>query len=315
MIISASRRTDIPAFYSDWFFNRIKEGFLLVRNPMNIHQVSRINLTPDVVDCIVFWTKNPGPMINRLSELNEYNYYFQFTLNSYDKSIEPDVPEKKILINTFQELSKKLGKDRVIWRYDPILLTDSFDIQYHIKWFEYLANKLNEYTNKCVISFVDLYKKTERNLKGINMMPMDKAAINNIASQLSLIASKYHLQIESCSEDFDLDNYNIKHGKCIDDTLISKIIGKRLNSEKDPNQRLSCGCIKSLDIGAYNTCKHNCFYCYANLNKEVVKKNIQSHNDNSPLICGELGEKDKINVRTVSSNVETQFSIEDYISI
>lgn len=313
MIISASRRTDIPAFYSDWFFNRIKEGFLLVRNPMNLHQVSRINLSPDVVDCIVFWTKNPQPMLTRLSELNGFNYYFQFTLNSYDKSIEANVPEKKKLIKTFQELSDNLGKDRVIWRYDPILLTSKFDVEYHIKWFEYLAEKLSAYTNRCVISFVDLYKKTERNLQGINLLPLDKQAMNDIARQISLISLKYNIQIESCSEDIDLDSYNIKHGKCIDDILISKIIGKKLNLDKDPNQRLSCGCVKGLDIGAYNTCKHNCFYCYANFNKEVVKKNVQLHNDKSPLLFGELGEKDKVTVRSVSSNIiNTQLSIDDY---
>lgn len=311
MIISASRRTDIPAFYADWFFNRIKEQFLLVRNPMNTHQVSRINLSPDVVDCIVFWTKNPQPMLNRIPELNGYSFYFQFTLNSYDKSIEANVPEKKYLIKTFQELSDKIGKNRVVWRYDPIILTDKFDVGYHIKWFEYLAEKLSDYTNKCVISFVDLYKKTERNMKGINLLPMGTLEMNDIARQISIIASKCNLQLESCSEDIDLEKNNIKHGQCIDDILISQITGKKLCLEKDPNQRLSCGCIKSFDIGAYNTCKHNCFYCYANINREVVEKNNKLHNSKSPLLYGHLSQKDKVTMRHVRSDEDTQLSLID----
>src|SRR5699024_7318732 len=142
-------------------FNRIKEGHVLVRNPFNKKQVSKIDLSTDVIDCIVFWTKNPKRMIKRLNELEKYYYYFQFTLNSYDKTLEKNVPEKKYLINTFIELSNKIGRDKVIWRYDPIILTDKFTKEYHYKWFEYLAKQLSPYTNKCIISFLDLYKKTE----------------------------------------------------------------------------------------------------------------------------------------------------------
>lgn len=159
MILSVSRRTDIPAFYSDWFFNRLQAGFVDVRNPMNIHQISRIKISPDVVDCIVFWTKNPKKMLDRLDELSGYNYYFQFTINPYDKQIEHYVPQKSEVIATFQALSMKIGPEKVIWRYDPILLTNKIDVNYHIKYFNELAKRLNGYTNRCVISFVDLYKK------------------------------------------------------------------------------------------------------------------------------------------------------------
>ena len=172
--------------------------------------------------------KNPQPLINRLSKLDRYNYYFQFTLNSYDETIEANVPEKKHLIKTFQELSAKIGRDRVIWRYDPILLTKKFDVNYHVKWFEYLADVLSGHTKKCVISFIDIYKKTERNLRGIDLIPMSEQLINELAFQVSIIAKKYDLQIEFCCEDIDLVKYNIKPGKCIDDELISKIIGKNL---------------------------------------------------------------------------------------
>ena len=179
MIISASRRTDIPAFYSDWFFNRIKEGYVLVRNPMNIHQVSKIKLSPDVVDCIVFWTKNPKPMLDKLDELKDYRYYFQFTLNSYSNDIEPNVPSKsEEIINTFKQLSDLIGRDRVIWRYDPIILSEKYTVQYHIKYFEKLSQILNGSFNKCVISFVDFYKKNARTLNESKINEPVKEEIN-----------------------------------------------------------------------------------------------------------------------------------------
>ncbi len=312
MILSASRRTDIPAFYSEWFFNRIKEGYLLVRNPMNIHQVSRINLSPQLVDCIVFWTKNPKPMLKRLDELKNYKYYFQFTLNSYDKTIEPNVPLKKDLIETFIKMSTLIGKERVIWRYDPILLTNVFTKEYHYKWFEKLAQKLSPYTNKCVISFVDLYKKTERNLKGIELLPLTNSDMKEIANNLAAISSNYGFSIETCSEAISLENCNIVHGKCINDRLISSIIGTPLTIEKDPYQREICGCVKSIDVGAYNTCKHECFYCYANFSKDTVIKNISQHNSKSPLLFGELGENDKITDRDMKSYVDKQISLIDF---
>ena len=166
MILSVSRRTDIPNYYSEWFFNRIKERFVYVRNPMNEHQISKIDLSPDVVDCIVFWTKNPEPMITRLDELSKYNYYFQFTLTGYGKDIECNVPHKKEkMIPIFRELSRKIGKQKVIWRYDPIFFTKKYTPEYHLKAFEQIAMALKGYTEKCVISFVDVYAKNKRNMK------------------------------------------------------------------------------------------------------------------------------------------------------
>lgn len=305
MILSVSRRTDIPAFYSEWFFKRLKEGYLLVRNPINAHQISKVELNPNVIDCIVFWTKNSKPMLSQLDYLKDYKYYFQFTLKSYDKTLEPNVLSKKHLINTFIELSEKIGREKVIWRYDPIILTDIFTKEYHYKWFEYIAKKLCNYTNKCVISFLDLYKKTERNLKDIKITPLSKVDMEEIAYRLSLIASKYSLTIESCSEEIELEKFGIKHGKCIDYRLISEIIGCKLNIEKDPNQRDICGCVKSIDIGAYNTCKHGCLYCYANFSKETVIRQVKEHNADSPLLIGELNGNEKITVKEVKSYVES----------
>ena len=169
MILSVSRRTDIPNYYSEWFYNRIKEGFLYVRNPMNAHQISEIKITPDVVVCIVFWTKNPLPMIKRLDEIKDYNYYFQFTLTGYGNDVEINLPNKKTkMIPVFQELSEKIGKQKVIWRYDPIFFSDRYTKEYHLKAFKSIAEALSGYTEKCVISFVDIYPKNKKNMDGLS---------------------------------------------------------------------------------------------------------------------------------------------------
>lgn len=312
MILSVSRRTDIPAFYSDWFFNRLREGYVLVKNPMNAKQISKVILTPETIDCIVFWTKDPTPMIHRLDEIKNYPYYFQFTLNSYDLSLELNVPKKKHLIDAFIALSNKIGKERVIWRYDPILLTDSFDKEYHFKWFEYLASRLSDYTNKCVISFLDLYRKTKRNLKAIPLLSIQLEDMNDIASNISKIAASYNLAIESCSEEIDLQRFNIKHGRCIDPKLISDILKIKIDVDKDPNQRLECGCVKSIDIGEYNTCNHECLYCYANFSKGTVQKNVALHDNNSPLLIGNLNGDERIYEREMIFYKKSQISLFDY---
>lgn len=315
MIISASRRTDIPNYFSDWFINRIKEGYVCVRNPMNIYQVSKIPLTPEIVDCIVFWTKNPRNIMSRLEEIGEYTYYFQFTLTGYGKDIEPNLPSKRDeLIPTFIELSNMIGKEKVIWRYDPILISEKYTVDYHVKAFKEIAEKLSQYTEKVVISFVDLYTKTQRNTKDLELKKLYKDDMRTIAKELSTIAQDNNLVIESCAELIDLDELNIKHGKCIDDDLIKRIMGCDLNVNKDNGQRLECGCVESIEIGAYNTCKNGCKYCYANFNDKAVIENNKVHNPLSPLLCGEIDvEKDKVNDRKVASLRERQISIFDML--
>ena len=232
MILSVSRRTDVPNYYSDWFVNRIKEGFLYVRNPMNAHQISRIDLSPDVVDCIVFWTKNPANMMEKLECLKDYVYYFQFTLTGYGKDIEPNLPNKREeLISTFKALSKKIGKEKVIWRYDPILISKRYTMDYHLKAFEEIASSLADYTEKVVISFVDLYAKTQRNTKELGIRQMTNDEMISLAAQMVQIASKYNLVIESCAEQINLHNVGVQHGSCIDKKLIEKILGCKLIGE------------------------------------------------------------------------------------
>ena len=301
MILSVSRRTDIPAFYSEWFYNRIKEGYVYVRNPMNIHQVSKINLSPDVIDCIVFWSKNPRPMLRRLDELKDYLYYFQFTINPYSIGLEVNVPTKNSIIDTFKELSSKIGPDRVIWRYDPIIITDKVTIEYHIKYFEEIARRLSGYTKTCVISFLDLYKKTERNLQNTYARELYQNEMLTIATALVRVATQYGITIQSCAEKIELDSIGIKHGHCIDNVLIEDLLGVKLIVSKDKNQRPECGCVQSIDIGEYNTCSHNCKYCYANFNGQAVQDKVKRHNPNSPLLIGDLLPSDKVSERKIFS--------------
>ena len=312
MILSVSRRTDIPNYYSEWFYNRIKDGFVYVRNPMNIHQVSKIDISPDVVDCIVFWTKNPEPMIERLDELAAYEYYFQFTLTGYGKDIESNVPHKKEkMIPIFHQLSEKIGCKKVIWRYDPIIFTKIYTPEYHLKAFEQIANALRGYTNKCVISFVDVYTKNKKKIKELDAYDLDEASLIDFSKKISEIAKANGIVMSSCAENIDLSQCGIEHNCCIDKKLIEDIIGCKIEVGKDKNQRLECGCVESVEIGTYNTCKNGCKYCYANYSEESVAQNCNKYDLYSPLLCGILTEEDKVNVRKVKSLKKEQLSFFD----
>lgn len=302
MIISASRRTDIPSFYSEWFMNRIREGSVLVRNPMNRQQVSRVDLSPDGVDCIVFWTKNPKPMLDRLDELGDYSFYFQFTLNSYGKDVEGGLPFKgKEIIDTFKRLSDKIGRERVIWRYDPIFLSDRYCSEYHVHYFERLAFQLKDYTEKCTISFIDIYSKIERNMLLLGMWSVSDEVKRELARDIATIALGYGLRVESCAEKIGLSDLGITRGRCIDDQLIERLINCPIDVKRDRGQRLECGCRVSIDIGAYNTCENGCKYCYANHSSASVRGNILNHDFGSPLLCGILTDEDKISERSLKS--------------
>lgn len=302
MILSVSRRTDVPNYYSEWFYNRIKEGFVYVRNPMNLRQVSKVAISPEVVDCIVFWTKNPEPMLDRLDELSAYRYYFQFTLTGYGTDIERNVPHKKEkLIPVFQKLSDKIGKQRVIWRYDPILFTKAYTPEYHLRAFEQIAAALSDYTEKCVVSFVDAYAKNQKNMRAIGAYDLSGAELSEFAAKLCRIARRFGMKMGSCAERADFSECGIEHNSCIDKTLIESLAGYRIKAGKDRNQRQECGCAESIDIGTYNTCKNGCKYCYANYSEESVQKNCAKYNPLSPILCGAVEEQDKIGERKVKS--------------
>ncbi len=310
MIISASRRTDIPNYYSDWFCRRLKEGFLYVRNPMNLHQISRINLSPEAVDCIVFWTKNPEPMMERLEELKDYHYYFQFTLTGYGRDIEPNVPHKKEkMLPTFKRLSERLGNKRVIWRYDPIIFTNTYTKEYHVKAFKQIAEALNGYTRKCVISFVDVYAKNLKNMNALHTYELKEEELKSFARQLSEIAHGNGMEIAACAEVMDLSDCGIGRNCCIDKNLIEEIIGGKIKAGKDKNQREACGCIESVEIGCYDTCQNGCKYCYANRGQGAVDRNCLQYDVDSPLLCQKVLQGDRVTERKARSLREWQLSL------
>ena len=243
MILSASRRTDIPNYYAEWFLSRLRDGFLYVRNPMNPHQVSQIDLSPSAVDCIVFWTKNPADMLPHLDRLQDYHYAFQFTFTGYDRDIEPHLPDKRgALMETFKRLSDRIGPHRVVWRYDPILINPRYTLQRHPEVFDFMAKELSGYTEKVVISFVDFYTKTSRNMQELRVQSPEPEQLLLLGAELSKIAKSHSLNIESCAETLDLSSVGIAHGSCIGKAWVERVIGREIAVGKDRNQRAACGC-------------------------------------------------------------------------
>ncbi len=260
MILSASRRTDIPCCHALWFMNRIREGFVLTRNPMNPSQLFRFSLSPDIVDCIVFWTKDPANLMPYLDELDErgYQYYFQFTLTPYGPDLEKFLRPKAGIQHTFLSLSQRVGKNRVVWRYDPIVLSSQFNIDYHKTQFFRLCQLLSPYTDTVTISFLDLYPK----LKNAGFRCASREEIAELSLYIGKTAADFGLQATACCEE-NLASYGIRQANCIDKKRIEAICGQPLRIKPDKNQRDGCGCVESVDIGAYNTCLNGCSYCYA----------------------------------------------------
>lgn len=306
MIISASRRTDIPALYPEWFVNRLREGSILVPNPYNRKKVSHIRLTPNTVDCIVFWTKNPEPMIPYLKEIDEmgYQYYFQMTLTDYEEDLEPGLPEKEELMATFLMLSEMIGKERIDWRFDPILLTDKYTPDYHEEKFESMCQWLHKATQRCTISFIDSYGK--------KIYPeLNKEEMEEMASRLSKIAARYKLPLYTCAEAIDLSKYGIRQGACIDKERIQRLLGYKLDIKKDTGQRTQCKCVESLEVGIYNTCTNGCKYCYATASQESAQKKQNQHDPQSPLLIGNLRGDEVITNKGIRSNRDYQMSLFD----
>ena len=309
MIISASRRTDIPTFYSKWFEQRVREGFLYVRNPMNIHQVSRISLDPDVVDCIVFWTKNPIPMLDRLDAFAAYPYYFQFTLTGYGKDIEAHLPDKqRELIPAFQRLADGIGSEKVIWRYDPITFTEVYTPDYHLRAIEKIAQQLEGRTEKCVISFVDTYRKNAKAMEALGTHSIEGDELVGFARRIAEIAGERGMKVATCAEAIDLASVGIEHNCCIDAELIGRIVGGKMKVGKDKAQRMECGCVASIDVGSYNTCGNGCRYCYANFSPTMVASNMAAYDWQSPMLCDALREDDVVKDRKMKSLLDEDFA-------
>ena len=302
MIISASRRTDIPAFYSEWFERRVQEGFLYVRNPMNAHQVSEVSLAPEVVDCIVFWTKNPIPLMGRLGSFEAFPYYFQLTLTGYGRDVEPNVPDKKgVLIPAFKQLSERIGPERVIWRYDPIAFTPKYTAEYHLHAIGEIARMLDGCTEKCVISFVDGYTYNHKALAEMGSEDVRDDQLLEFCKQLAETVRAHGMSVATCAERVDLDAAGIEHNACVDARLIERISGRTIRVSKDKSQRLECGCFASIDVGSYNTCGAGCRYCYARRSDKATERNLLAYDPTSPMLCDALGPDDVVHKREMRS--------------
>lgn len=293
MILNVSGRTDIVAFYTNWFIKRYEDGYVDVRNPFNTSLVSRIYFKD--VNGIIFCTKNPKPILNYINKIDK-PVMFQITLTSYKNDIEPNVPNKTEIIECIKEISKMIGKDNVIIRYDPIFLSDKYTINYHIKAFDKMCLLLNGYVSKIIISFIDIYKNVMYNYKELNIKEFTDEDYMMIGIRFSEIARKNNMTVQTCCEDRNLVEYGFTKGDCftIDDAY--KLTGKKYGkwkARKNPN----CNCAEMVDIGYYNSCKHFCKYCYANYDERRVNENFSLHDPNSSLLIGKLLDTDIIKVR------------------
>lgn len=310
MIISASRRTDIPAFYSRWFLNRIREKYVLVRNPYNPKAISKISLAPEVIDCLVFWTKNPAPMIGRLDQLQDYSYYFQFTLNPYGPEIETHLPPLATRLDTFKRLSDKIGKQRVIWRYDPIFTNGNYTTAFHQENFARMAEALKDHTESCMLGFIDLYRHIRSVASRVGILPLSPEEIMKTAVSFKETADHYGIRLNTCTAKIDLSELNIPGRACIDSQTIEQVTGYPITAKRDKNQRELCRCTESIDIGAYDSCLNGCLYCYAVKEKaEMLLHRTHQHNPTSPLLIGNINPEDTITERPLKSFRTDQFSL------
>ena len=281
MIVSASRRTDIPAFYSDWLLRRLRAGFCLVRNPYNA-RLLRVPLTPDLVDCIVFWTRDSRPLLPHLAEIEAlgHAFYFQFTLNAYGADLEPHAPRPEQAADAFRRLSEAVGLQRVVWRYDPILLDAHYTEAFHLRAYAKLAAALEGYASHCVVSFVDAYAKLGRRFREVSA-----AEMRSLAKGLAEVASAHGFSLATCAEAEELADCGVVHGACIDRARIEALLGMRLGGVMQKS-RAHCNCLEGVDIGAYDSCLHGCAYCYATRSLSYAQRRHAAHDPASPLLIG-----------------------------
>lgn len=290
MIINTGNRTDIPAFYSTWFRNRLQAGEVYVRHPYHPTRVTRYQLSPDVVDCFLFCTKNPQPMLSHLDELKDYGQLWFVTMTPYGADIEPRVPKLNRVISAFKALSHKLGKERMVWRYDPILITNRYSVAHHLTVFERMAAQLEGATEVCVISFVDLYEKTLKNFSGLQAVPQGIRLM--LAERLVAIAETYGMRIQTCAEGNAYAKVGVDVSGCMSQAVIERAIGATLSVPAHAPARAGCDCLLGNDIGAYHTCAHGCRYCYATTDHEQARLFQRKHDAKSPMLLGDFTPQD-----------------------
>ena len=305
MIINTGARTDTVQYYTEWLLNRFSEGYVLSRNPLFPNSVTRYELTPDTVDCVVFCSKNYRPILPRLHEITDrFHTYFHYTITAYGKEIEPGVPSIEESMETLIRLSEIVGRQRVSWRYDPVLLTKGYTIERHLETFEYMAKVLSPYIDRCIFSFVEMYKKLESNMPEI--IPMSGQDKDVLARGLGAIAEQNGIYIQTCGTNGDFSRYQIHSSGCTTLAALGKANNITFRDLKHKGSRQGCHCIESRDIGAYDTCMNGCKYCYANKNPRKAFENYKYHDKTSPLLLGELKPDD-----IVTQGVQKSFQTKD----
>lgn len=293
MVLNVSGRTDIVAFYSDWFIERYKEGYIDVRNPFYPKLISRIYFKN--VDLILFCTKNPIPILDKLKYIDK-PILFHVTLTPYKKDIEPNVLPKSIIIKAIKKVSKVIGIDNLTIRYDPIFISEKYNLDYHIKAFDKLCSLLNGYVNKIIVSFIDDYKNVRKNEKILNFREFTEKDYEIIGKNFSRIAKENSMTIQTCFENRNLVEYGFIKGECLSHELAYKLTGKKYKTWK-ARKGANCNCVEMVDIGVYNSCKHFCKYCYANYDEKQVNNNFNSHFKDSSLLVGRIEKDDLIKER------------------
>lgn len=293
MVLNVSGRTDIVAFYSEWFVNRYKEGYVDVRNPFNPKLINRINFNN--VDLILFCTKNPIPLLNYIKDIH-HPFLIHVTLTPYGRDIEPNVPPKGTIIEAIKQLSKIVGIDNIYIRYDPVFISEKYNLDYHKKMFDKLCTSLNGYIKKIIISFIDDYKNVRKNYQILKIKEFTDNDYKEIGLSFSKIAKCNNMTVQTCFEDNNLVEYGFNRGECLSHELAFKLTGKTFNSWK-ARKNGKCKCVEMVDIGVYNTCKHFCKYCYANYDEMSVNKNYNKHDKNSSLLIGKIESSDIVKER------------------
>ena len=293
MILNTGGRTDTVQYYTEWLLNRFSEGYVLSRNPLFPNKVTRYELTPDKVDCVVFCSKDYRPILPRLHEITDrFNTYFHYTITAYGRDVEPGVPSIDDSIDILIELSGIVGRQRVAWRYDPVLLTDRYTVETHMETFESMAERLHPHIDRCIFSFVEMYRKLERNIPEI--LPLSDEDKDDLARGLGEIAKHHDIAIQTCGTNGDFTRYGIMKSGCMTLDILGRANGVEFRDLKHKGMREGCHCIESRDIGAYDTCLNGCRYCYANTNPDKAHENVLLHDPDSPLILGHLRPEDTV---------------------
>lgn len=300
MILNTGSRTDTVQYYTEWLLKRFEQGFVYSRNPMFPNKVTKYELDPQTLDCIIFCSKNYEPILPYIKNITDkFNTYFHYTITAYNKDIEPNVPTIDKSIETLIKLSNIVGKQRIAWRYDPILLTKKYSKELHYKTFDYIAQKLSSHIDRCIFSFVEMYKKLKTNMPEIILLTNEDKI--EIAKNIGLIAKKYNMIIQTCATETNYEEFGILHSGCLTAEILGQANNVKFKSIKHSGNRKNCQCIENRNIGDYDTCPNGCKYCYANQNPEIAKINYQKHNPNFDLILGNLQDTDEIQLSNQKS--------------